>query len=99
MIGTAEYSFNLMPLRRWDIFKWSVRLGLDVALFADVGTAWSEPWPLALDRTRGGAGAGFRVLVPGAEMMRFDLGWSPAEGFHFHFAGGSKPNGQRNRLR
>jgi hypothetical protein len=32
-------------------------------------------------------------------MVRLDVGWSPAEGFHFHFAGSSKPEAQRNRLR
>jgi outer membrane protein insertion porin family len=99
LIGTAEYSFNLMPLKRWDVFKWSFRLGLDVAVIADAGTAWSEPREFAMNRTRGGLGAGFRLLVPGSEMTRFDLGWSPAEGFNFHFASGSKPNSQRNRLR
>jgi outer membrane protein assembly factor BamA len=99
MIGTAEYSINLLALRRWDFFKWSVRLGLDCALLADAGTAWSDPLPLALNNTRVGGGAGLRLLVPGAEVVRFDLGWSPEEGFHFHFASGSKPNAQRNRVR
>jgi outer membrane protein assembly factor BamA len=99
MIGTAEYSINLLALRRWDFFKWSVRLGLDCALLADAGTAWSDPLPLALNNTRVGGGAGLRLLVPGAEVVRFDLGWSPEEGFHFHFASGSKPNAPRNRVR
>ena len=42
LIGTAEYSFTVLPLRRWDVWKFAFRLGLDFALFADVGTAWSE---------------------------------------------------------
>jgi len=98
-LGTAEYSFNLLRLRRWDIFKWSLRLGLDFALLADVGTAWDEPRQFSMNRTRVGLGTGVRLLVPGSEMTRFDVGWSPDEGFHFHFASGSKPNSQRNRLR
>jgi hypothetical protein len=32
-------------------------------------------------------------------MVRFDVGWSPEGGFHFHFASGSKPVAQRFRLR
>ncbi len=99
LIGTAEYSFNLVPVRRWDVWKFAFSLGLDVALFADVGTAWSESSEFVASRARGGGGAGLRLLVPGAEMIRFDLGWSREGGFQFHIAGGSKPAAQRNRLR
>jgi outer membrane protein insertion porin family len=98
LIGTAEHSFTVLPQRRFDFSKWSVRLGLDLALFADGGVAWDEPEQLSLRRVHGGAGGGLRVLVPGME-MRFDVGWSPDGGFHFHFAGGSKPAAQRQRLR
>jgi outer membrane protein insertion porin family len=99
LIGTAEYSFSLLPLNRWDILKWSLRLGLDFALFADIGTAWSDPEEFTRDRFRAGAGAGLRLLVPGTEMVRLDLGWSREGGFRFHFAIGSKPAAQRSRLR
>lgn len=99
LIGTAEYSFNVLPLRRWDFWKFAVRLGLDFALFADAGIAWSESREFAMDRARAGGGVGLRLLVPGSEMVRFDVGWSPEGGFHFHFASGSKPVAQRNRLR
>jgi outer membrane protein assembly factor BamA len=43
MIGTDEYSWNVVPLRRFDVFFLSFRVGLDVTLFGDVGVAWSEP--------------------------------------------------------
>jgi outer membrane protein insertion porin family len=99
LIGTAEYSFNVARLRRWDIWKFALRLGLDFTLFADAGIAWSEPEEFAAKRARGGVGGGLRLLVPGSEMVRFDVGWSPEGGFHFHFASGSKPVAQRLRLR
>jgi len=99
LIGTAEYSFQLLPLQRWDFWKFAFRVGLDFALFTDVGTAWSDSTELSKNRFRGGAGAGVRLLVPGAEMVRFDVGWSQQGGFHFHIAGSTKPAGQRNRLR
>ncbi len=99
LIGTAEYSFSLLPLRRWDIWMFALRLGLDFALFADAGIAWSESHELAFDRGRGGVGGGLRLLVPGSEMVRFDVGWSREGGFQFHFASGSKPAAQRLRLR
>ena len=99
MIGTAEYSLELVPLRRWDFWKWSLRLGLDATVFADAGIAWEQPGQLTLPRARAGLGGGLRLRVPGTEMIRFDLGWSPAEGFHFHLAALSKPEAQRKRLR
>lgn len=99
LIGTAEYSFNLLPLQRWDIGKFAFRLGLDLAIFADLGTAWSDSREFVTSRARGGGGAGLRLLVPGTEMVRLDVGWSRQGGFQFHVAGGTKPAGQRNRLR
>jgi outer membrane protein insertion porin family len=99
LIGTAEYSVNVIPLRRWDIWKFALRMGLDLALFTDVGTAWTESRELTADRTRAGLGAGVRLLVPGSEMVRLDLGWSREGGFHFHFASGAKPVAQRLRIR
>jgi len=99
MIGTFEYSLNVIPLRRWDIWKFALRMGLDLAVFTDAGIAWNESPDLALNRARGGLGIGARLLVPGSEMVRLDVGWSPEGGFHFHFASGSKPVAQRNRIR
>jgi outer membrane protein insertion porin family len=99
LLGTVEYSVNVVPLRRWDIWKFALSMGLDFALFTDGGIAWSDPSDLAAHRVRGGVGAGFRLLVPGSEMVRLDVGWSEAGGFQFHFASGSKPVAQRQRLR
>jgi hypothetical protein len=48
---------------------------------------------------RGGVGTGVRVLVPGSEQIRFDVGWSARSGLRFHFASGTKPDGQLKRLR
>jgi outer membrane protein insertion porin family len=98
-LGTVEYSFNLMAPRRFDVSKFALRLGLDLALFADAGIAWNDDNELALDRARGGLGAGLRLLVPGTQMVRLDVGWSPTGDFHFHFAGGARPAAQRKRLR
>ena len=99
LLGTAEYSFTVIPLRRWDLWKISLRLGAEVAVFADAGIAWSESRDFTTRRARGGLGGGLRLLVPGSEMVRLDVGWSPDFGFHFHFANGTKPKAQRARLR
>jgi len=88
----------MWPPRR-DIFKWAYSLGLQLALFSDLGTAWSESDEFTANRFRAGVGAGVRLLAPGAEQVRFDFGWSEAGGFQFHFASGTKPANQRQRLR
>lgn len=98
-LGTAEYSFTVLPLRRWDLWKIALRLGAELAVFADTGIAWTDSRDLTIRRARGGVGGGVRLLVPGSEMVRLDVGWSPASGFHFHFANGTKPKAQRARLR
>jgi outer membrane protein insertion porin family len=99
LLGTVEYAFRVVPMRRFDFWKLSFRLGLELALFSDVGIAWNEGRDLNLRRTRAGGGAGVRLLVPGSDMARIDVGWSPEGGFQLHFAGGSKPSRQRQRLR
>lgn len=99
LLGTAEYSFTVIPLRRWDLWKISLRLGAELAVFADAGIAWTESRDFTTRRARGGLGGGLRLLVPGSEMVRLDVGWSPDFGFHFHFANGTKPKAQRARLR
>jgi outer membrane protein insertion porin family len=99
LIGTAEYSFTLIPQRRFDFWKFSFRLGLELALFGDVGVAWNESHELNASRTRAGLGSGLRLLIPGSEMLRLDVGWSPDGGFRFHFAGATKPERQRDRIR
>ncbi|HEY7516207.1 MAG TPA: BamA/TamA family outer membrane protein, partial [Vicinamibacteria bacterium] len=66
LLGTVEYSANVLRLQRWDFWKFALRMGLDFAVFADAGIAWSDSSELALDRARGGLGAGLRLLVPGS---------------------------------
>ena len=99
LLTTAEYNFKLLDVSRRDIFRWSFSVGLELGLFADAGIAWSEGADFAWRRFRGGVGTGLRFLVPGSEQVRFDVGWSGQGGFHFHFASGTKPAAQRQRLR
>jgi len=100
LIGTAEHSFTMVPLRRYDVFGWSFAVGLDAVAFGDAGLAWNEDAEFALDRTRTGFGGGLRLLVPGAEMLRFELGWDArGDEVQFHFASGSKAAAQRSRNR
>lgn len=99
LLSTAEYNFRLLDIERRDFWRWSFSLGLQLAVFGDLGLAWSDSDEFAWRRFRGGVGAGVRILVPGAEQVRLDVGWSADGGLHFHFASGTKPSGQRRRPR
>jgi len=98
LLGTVEYRFELLPIRRFDILKWSFSLGLELAAFTDVGIAWDEPEQLSLSRSRAGAGIGLRLLVPGSEQTRFEIGFRDG-GIEFHFGAWSKISAQRFRIR
>jgi outer membrane protein assembly factor BamA len=98
MLGTVEYGFTALSARPFRVWKVSLRLGVELAAFADAGIAWSDPHDLAMNRARAGIGAGIRLINPVTEMIRFDFAWSAEEGFHFHL-GVSKAKKQRERLR
>ncbi len=100
LIGTAEQSFTIRPIRRYDVFGWSFSVGLDAVALADAGVAWNNDAEFALDRVRTGFGGGLRLLVPGSEMLRFEVAWDSRDsGVQFHFASGSKAAAQRSRNR
>lgn len=100
LLTTAEYVYTLRergyfnPLKRFPI-----KLGIDATVFADLGTAWSDPKAFAYDRFRAGIGTGLRILVPAVDQLRLEIGWSPSGGAVFHFAAGLKLDNQRQRLR
>lgn len=98
-LSTVEYRHTVLPLRRWDVLRWSFNLGVEVAAFGDFGFAWDEADEFAFRRFRAGTGLGLRLLVPGSEQTRFDVGWSRDGGFQFHFGNWSKLSAQRFRLR
>jgi outer membrane protein assembly factor BamA len=95
---TLEMQQNLLPVREIVVIKWPVTLGLQVALFADGGIAWSESEDLAMDRVKTGFGIGVRPLLPGVGMLRLDLAVS-ADGVRFNLATMTKPEAQRQRIR
>jgi outer membrane protein insertion porin family len=100
LIGTAEHSFTIRPVRRYDVFGWSFSVGLDAVALADAGLAWNSEAEFALDRVRTGFGGGLRLLVPGSEMLRFEVAWDArGDEIQFHFASGSKAVAQRSRNR
>jgi outer membrane protein assembly factor BamA len=98
-IATLEYRFLLSPVRAYRIFKWNVSLGVQLAAFADAGTAWSEGGlERAWEDQQTGVGLGARLLIPGSEMFRFDLAtdWNDVR---FYIRGSTKFEAQTHRVR
>jgi len=99
LIGTVEHAFTVFPVRRFDFFKLSFGLGFEIAALADAGIAWNTDSEFAIDKVRAGIGVGLHLLVPGSEMIRFDVAWDGKDEVRFHLASGSKPVAQRSRNR
>ena len=89
---------NILPVREVVVIKWPVTIGLQVALFADGGIAWTESEELAMRRVKTGFGIGLRPLLPAVGMLRLDLAVS-ADGVRFNLATQTKPEAQRQRIR
>lgn len=99
LIGTIEYRYIIMPPRQFEYFGVSAPLGVQLALFGDVGTAWDEP-----DRFRGGwiggAGAGIRLIAPYIGLFRLDVAVGEEDaGVFIHISTREKPERQRERVR
>jgi outer membrane protein assembly factor BamA len=98
-INTVEYRYELIPPTAFRVYKFNLYAGLQLAAFADLGTAWSE----SADFTRNviaGGGFGFRVLVPFVNMIRMDFGFGQSgTGIHSHFYIREKAHYTRDRIR
>ena len=98
-LNTAEYWFRLLDdkaLRFWFI-KW--RMGLQLALFGDFGTAWSTQSEFE-DNFIGGVGGGLRLTIPVVVLLRLDVAYATNQvGFRVAIGGGEKALAQRFRVR
>jgi len=76
-------------------FRVPVWGNLSVALFADAGNVWPDPWDINLDDLRFSAGPGLRYYTP-VGPIRFDLGYqvNPIEGLLVK----GKPQSRRFRV-
>lgn len=100
-ITTVEYWWNLLPRSdfRLGFIRWSA--GLQLAAFADVGTAWDDGGEFR-DNWIGGGGVGLRLTVPQTGFLKMDLALgqtSPSLGISLHFGTGDKADAQRRRVR
>lgn len=94
-----EYRWNFVPMRDLKIIRWTISTGLQLACFGDVGLAWSRSSDFNLQRTRSGYGAGLRLMLPGVETLRFDMGVSQYGDIVFNFGVQSIFSGRRHKVR
>ncbi len=99
LLFNLEMRYLISPIKPFKVFKWSFGVGLEAALFGDIGIVWSHPEDFNLERKRSGYGAGFRVLLPGVESVRIDWGVSETGEVVFNFGVNSLCNKRKERLR
>ena len=98
-ISTLEYRYELLSPRSYRIKGFGFYIGLQLAAFGDLGTAWDD----GKDFTRhmiGGGGFGIRLIIPYVDMIRVDFGFGQSgAGLVNHFGLREKPYYTRERIR
>ena len=96
-INTIEYRYDLMAPKAWSVFGVTFYLGLQVALFGDLGIAWEDSQG---NRWLDGYGFGLRLLVPFMDMIRVDFAFGPpGRGLNSQIGIREKAIKQRRRVR
>jgi outer membrane protein assembly factor BamA len=96
-INTIEYRYDLMVPRPLSVFGISFYLGLQLALFGDLGIAWEDSQGT---RWLDGYGFGLRILVPFVDMIRLDFAFGePGQGLRSQIGLQEKAVKQRRRVR
>jgi outer membrane protein assembly factor BamA len=99
MLLVAEYEWEFLPARAIPVLKWSFALGARLAVFGDAGIAWNGNDEFRSTRFKEGGGIGLRLLVPGSNVIRLDLGVGEEGKAYFHFSNWPRLDRQRDRLR
>lgn len=100
-INTVEYWWTLVPESAYRLYflKWS--MGLQLAAFADVATAWDNPKEFNANWI-GGGGIGARLTMSQMGFIRFDVAVGkihPDLGISFHVGGSERAVAQKRRVR
>jgi len=100
LLGTAEWRTTLMEPKAGSFKGMTAFLGIQVALFADVGIAWDHAPEFGTRNVIGGVGVGLRLLVPFVNMIRLDFAYGDrSSSMRSHFAVLEKTEMQRRRVR
>ncbi len=98
-LNTAEYWFRLMDQKRFKFWFIKWRMGMQIGVFGDLGTAWSDPSDLETNMI-GGGGVGLRLTLPVITMFRMDLAYGEDSfGVRFFVGGAEKAIAQKDRVR
>ncbi len=85
LINTVEYRYDLVQPKPFRIFGANLYTGLKLAIFGDIGSAWSTSGQFSRNFI-GGVGVGLRLIVPFIQMIRVDLAFGErGEGLIPHF--------------
>ncbi len=98
-ISTVEYRYEVLPNKSFQIKGVTLFAGVQLAVFADAGSAWSTGTDFARNYI-GSGGVALRFKLPFVDMIRIDLASGQrGEGLMFHFGLHDKPIDQRRRVR
>jgi outer membrane protein insertion porin family len=100
MIGTAEYRYVFREPRSFDIYGATFHLGVETALFGDVGIVWDDEDSFRSDNLIAGVGVGLRLLIPFVRVVRFDVAYGETGSqLNLHIGAFEKTEKQRERIR
>jgi outer membrane protein assembly factor BamA len=101
LISTTEWLFTPVEPKYFSLFgKLNGYMGLQAALFGDVGLLWNDSEGFTSDEVIGGVGISIRPLLPFISFLRFDFAYGePGEGISFFLGAGNKLNKHQNRKR
>jgi outer membrane protein assembly factor BamA len=98
-LNTAEYWFRLFDDRAFRLWFIKWRMGFQLALFGDVGTAWYDG-PEFGENFIAGFGGGVRLTIPVVVLLRLDIAYAKDEfGLKFAVGGAEKAIAQKQRVR
>jgi outer membrane protein assembly factor BamA len=95
-ITTLEYRHMTWPTRAFHLGGANLYAGVAIAVFADVGSAWTESNDFSRNTIAGG-GVGLRLFVPFVDMIRLDFSFG--DGFQTAVGINEKAVAQRGRVR
>ncbi len=98
-LNTLEYRYELIPPRSFKVSRFGFYLGVQLAVFGDLGTAWDRGADFSRNMI-GGGGFGTRLLMPVVDMIRIDFGFGQSgKGVLSHFGLREKADYSRLRVR
>ena len=98
-LNTLEYRYELIPPRSFKVSRFGFYLGVQLAAFGDLGTAWDGGADFSRNMI-GGGGFGIRLLMPVVDMIRIDFGFGQSgKGILSHFGLREKADYSRLRVR